>query len=224
MGERSAIPQDASDRAVAVVACPESLGLHDTFLEQFLIRPARLRRLVPTHPLPEHVSRVQSVRVSLRSMAHFKLSKPSADFLHRFCPGVCVASSSAATRAAMSSISIALVVWFRMLSAALSLVQAGACASTNLPQSRDSRAGHPTFSKARRYQRLSAVIRPPGPAPRALLANRSRLDLNRGARLLLTVRRNEYDLDHVWGTCWDHTRFESFQPSGQSAANHPSAS
>jgi hypothetical protein len=44
------------------------------------------------------------------------------------------------------------------------------------------------------------------------------------AELILTVRRNEHDLDHVWGTCWDHKRFESFQPSGQISVNHPSAS
>jgi hypothetical protein len=75
-----------------------------------------------------------------------------------------------------------------------------------------------------RYQTLSAVIRPSGPAPRALRANRSRRDFNPGAKLPLIVRINEHDLDHEWGTCWDHERFESFQPAGQISANHPSAS
>src|SRR2546429_607988 len=75
-------------------------------------------------------------------------------------------------------------------------------------------------------EHLSAVIRPPGPALWALHASRRRLDLNRGAKRLLTVRRNEHDLDHLWGTCRDHKRFESFQPSGQisAKATHPSTS
>src|SRR5262245_5147319 len=45
-------PKNAHDRAVAVVACPESFRLHLIFTEQFFVRSSRLRRLSPTPSLP----------------------------------------------------------------------------------------------------------------------------------------------------------------------------
>jgi hypothetical protein len=68
--------QDSSERALTVVGFPESPGLHLTFAEQLVIRPARLPCLSPTNSLPEHVNKRQSLRISLSGMTLLKNAKP----------------------------------------------------------------------------------------------------------------------------------------------------
>src|SRR5437016_3588022 len=77
------MPQDACERAVAVVACPESFRLHLIFAEQFFVWSARLLCQSPTPSLPEHFSGVRSLPISLSNMTLLKPAKPSANRLHR---------------------------------------------------------------------------------------------------------------------------------------------
>jgi hypothetical protein len=60
----------------------------------------------------------------------FKLANPAIDGFHFRCDPLAVVASSAATRASISSISMAFAVWFSTLSAALTFVAGGVAGST----------------------------------------------------------------------------------------------
>src|SRR5258706_16455751 len=68
--------------------------------------------------------------VLLRDKSLLEFAKPPLHLAHRRCPVLWVASSSAARRTSMSSISIACLEWAKMLSAALTRVDAGVLASS----------------------------------------------------------------------------------------------